>query len=278
MGMRAFTSSFRNLNTSNNLLARLSTVNIDKIAFLRHGNAPSFPDMLDFDRTLSPLGRRQCTSSAAAFKYTLLEPIYSTFMCSPSPRTIESAKIFLQDTDTAEGGLGKNRSSLNYHQCTYTFYSMDGLYDATMQPSGNYLFQKHGYNPLRAYLEDDNENDRHDVMRVLGGYAQIFLEDAMDGAIGVGVDMDLPSTSTHYMSDEGLSSYNYNDNGTDMQTLLFVGHAVYLPSAVLGLNSVIRGFSKDCLDLVLDTNTKEAEGYLVNLRNREIELLTVKGD
>lgn len=276
MGVGAFTSSFPNLKASNNLLARLSTLNIDKIAFLRHGNAPSFPDLLDFDRTLSSLGKRQCASSAAAFKSTLLEPIYSTIVCSPSPRTIETAKIFLinTDTDSAEGEVGKNGSSLN-DQRTYTYYSIDGLYDATMQPSGNALFQKHGYNPLRAYLEDDNENDRYEARRVLGGYAQIFL-DAMDGAIGV--DMDLPSTSTCSMSDEGLSSYNDNDNVNDTQTLLFVGHAVYLPSAVLGLNSVLGGFSKDYLDLVLDTNTKEAEGYLVNLRKREIELLTVQVD
>ena len=208
MGMGAFTSSFPNLKTSSNLLARLSTLNIDKIAFLRHGNAPSSPDVLDLDRTLSPLGKQQCASSAAAFKSTLLEPIYSTIMCSPSPRTIETAKIFLQDTDTAEGGVGKNESSLN-DQFTYTYYSTDGLYDATMQPSGNDLFQKHGYNPLRAYLEDDNENDRHEAMRVLGGYAQIFL-DAMDGAIDI--DKDLPSASTLRISDEGLSSYNNNDN------------------------------------------------------------------
>jgi hypothetical protein len=58
-------------------------------------------------------------------------------------------------------------------------------------------------------MEDDNENDRHEAMRVLGGYAQIFL-DAMDGAIDM--DKDLPSTSIRYMSDEGLSSYNNNDN------------------------------------------------------------------
>jgi hypothetical protein len=42
-----------------------------------------------------------------------------------------------------------------------------------------------------------------------------------------------------------------------MKALLFVGHAVYLPSAVLGLSSVIGGFSKNCLDLVLDTKRKK---------------------
>ena len=123
IGIGAFTSSFPNLKISSKLLARLSNLNIDKIAFLRHGNAPSSSDMIDFDRTLSPLGKRQCASSAAAFKSTLVQPIYSIIMCSLSPRTIETAKILLQDTETAEGGVGKYRSSLN-DLCTYTYYSI----------------------------------------------------------------------------------------------------------------------------------------------------------
>jgi len=61
------------------------------------------------------------------------------------------------------------------------------------------------------------------------------------------------------------------------ETLLFFAHAIYLPSAVLGLASAVGCIGEE-LDIVLDTNTQEAQGYLMHIHDQTVSLLQRPGE
>lgn len=207
---------------------------ISKVAFIRHGNTNKAPiGGTDFDRQLTDLGRDQ--ARAAGLSYGVdLHPFYPVALCSPAPRCVETAKIFL---DAA--GVAEEQIKFVYNQ---------DLYDGTMQPEGSRLFKKIGYAPLRDFYEDSDEDDRRVAHEVLGSYAESSLNAIKEVA-----------------HDSEMSI-----NSDDKSTLLFFAHAVYLPGASLCLAS-----ASGCMgvDLCLDTNTKEAEGYLVDLEKRKCSLL-----
>ena len=148
---------------------------------------------------------------------------------------METAKIFL---DAA--GVAEKQIEFVYNQ---------DLYDGTMQPEGSRLFKKIGYAPLRNYYEDPDEDDRRVAHEVLGSY-------------GI--------SSLNAIKEVAHHDGKVSENSDDKSTLLFFAHAVYLPAASLCLAS-----ASGCLgeDLCLDTNTKEAEGYLVDLEKRACSLL-----
>ena len=222
--------------------AILLSCGIGRVAFIRHGNTNKAPSGgADFDRQLTDLGREQ--ARAAGFSYGEdLQPFYHSVLCSPAPRCVETAKIFLDAS-----GMYKNQDQsieLNYNQA---------LYDGTIQPEGSRLFKKIGYAPLRKYYNDTDEEDRIVANEILGSYAISSLK-AIEEAASTGAVIRNRSSAP------------------DSRTLLFFAHAVYLPAATLGLASAI-GCTEDDLDIILDTNTKEAEGYLVSLDDRKCSLL-----
>ena len=207
---------------------------ISKVAFIRHGNTNKAPiGGTDFERQLTDLGNDQAKGAGLSYG-TELRPFYPVALCSPAPRCVETAKIFLD----AAGVAGEPIEFV---------YNQD-LYDGTMQPEGSRLFKKIGYAPLRKYYEDPDKDDRRVAHEVLGSYGESSL-----------------NAITEVARDHGVS--NHSD---DKNTFLFFAHAVYLPAASLCLAS-----ASGCLgeDLCLDTNTKEAEGYLVDLETRKCSLL-----
>ena len=227
--------------------AILSSCGIGRVAFIRHGNTNKAPSGgADFDRQLTDLGREQ--ARAASFSYGEdLRPFYHSVLCSPAPRCVETAKIFLDATGMYENQ--QQPTELNYNQV---------LYDGAIQPEGSRMFKKIGYAPLRKYYNDTDEEDRIVANEILGSYAMSSLK-AIERVASTGAAMrNRPSTP----------------GGT---ALLFFAHAVYLPAASFGLASAI-GCTGDDLDIILDTNTKEAEGYLVNVDDRECSLLSLASD
>lgn len=62
------------------------------------------------------------------------------------------------------------------------------------------------------------------------------------------------------------------EQGVDDRTLWIVGHAIYLPSAVLGLAHA-AGFQPDLIEVTLSTSTKEAEAYVVDFNNQSIQYM-----
>jgi len=113
------------------------------------------------------------------------------------------------------------------------------LYDGTMQPEGSKLFQKIGYAPLKDYLDSDDLNDKAAARSVLGAYAHAVAETVLDT----------------------VEQLDCNKQGT---TLFIVGHAIYLPAAALGIASLVN-CDDASKDVILSTNTREAEGYLISL-------------
>ena len=209
---------------------------ISRVAFLRHGNtAPQPRGGIDFDRQLTDLGREQAESAGSSYGIDLL-PHYSVALSSSAPRCLDTANIFLQASKTNDFVAIKAAQS---------------LYDGTMQPAGSALFKKIGYAPLRRYYENQDENDRITAHRVLAPYALTAL-----GAI----------------TDVASSSLDRDHQPHKESTLLLFAHAVYLPAAALGL-AAAAGCKDGDLDIVLDTNTKEAEGYLVDLEGAKTSLL-----
>jgi hypothetical protein len=55
--------------------------------------------------------------------------------------------------------------------------------------------------------------------------------------------------------------------------LCFIGHAIYLPAAALGVSSLI-GCEQTEMDVILTTNTREAEGYVLDLKARKVSYLS----
>lgn len=207
---------------------------INKVAFIRHGNTNKAPSgRTDFDRQLTDLGRDQARVAGLSYGVEL-QPFYPFALCSPAPRCVETAKIFLDAAGVSEEQI--------------EFVCNHNLYDGTMQPEGSRLFKKIGYAPLRNYYEDPDEDDRRVAHEVLGSYGESSLNAIKEVA-----------------HDNEMSK-----NSDDKSTLLFFAHAVYLPAASLCLAS-----ASGCMgeDLCLETNTKEVEGYLVDLEKRKCSLL-----
>lgn len=135
------------------------------------------------------------------------------------------------------------------------------MYDGTMQPEGSRLFRSIGYAPLREYLENPNANDANSAKFVLGEYAQTSLDVIWEEVI-----------AEH---DSGAAEKSADSkNG---ETLLFFAHAIYLPSAALGLASAVGCIGEE-LDVVLDTNTQEAQGFLVHIHDQTVSLLQRPGE
>lgn len=123
---------------------------------------------------------------------------------------------------------------------------VDALYDGCMQPKGSALFRQLGYAPLRSYLEHQDDQFRQDAVSVLGDYASAAVDAIVD------------STASNAPSPEPATS-------------LLVAHAIYLPATALVAASLIG--CKD-IDAMLDTNTGEAEGYLIDVPSQTVEYLS----
>jgi len=219
----------------------LKRAGIGKIAFLRHGKTSptaEAKDGIDFNRLLTDEGRGQAKISGASFGRDVLPPYFPTVLVSPAPRTVETAEIFLQaakvrDDDSVE------------------LKPVPEAYDGTMQPEGSALFKKIGYAPLADYIDNQNDSDdRRAAQRVLGEYAHNML------------DIIYKVAEQHPCSS---SSQNGNDAGSTT-TLLFVGHAIYLPAVALGAAWLAR-CDDQSQELILSKVTNEAEGYVVDLRD-----------
>lgn len=117
-----------------------------------------------------------------------------------------------------------------------------------MQPKGGELFQKLGYAPLSDYVNSADTTDRQVSRTLLGSYAGTVM-DAM---------MEVLREPPEFL--------------VDGSTLWMVGHAIYLPAAALGVASVL-----DCdeagIETIMCCNTKEAEGYLIDIRQSEVVCL-----
>jgi hypothetical protein len=126
------------------------------------------------------------------------------------------------------------------------------LYDGTMQPSGCLLFRKIGYSGLQDYLNCENDADQNVARIVLGSYAHNVINIIMN----VLQQSEKTSTAT----------------GTSKETTLWmIGHAIYLPAVALGIATILECADKN---LLLTTNTVEAEGYVIdNIHNSSVQLL-----
>jgi hypothetical protein len=102
---------------------------------------------------------------------------------------------------------------------------------------------------LSDYLDNPDLEDRNLARELLGMYA--------DSVIGSMVDVLEPSLDDP--ADRAVDS-----------TLWVVGHAIYLPAAALGVASIVD-CSSSGLETILSSNTKEAEGYLIDISKEEAD-------
>jgi broad specificity phosphatase PhoE len=213
---------------------RCEQAKIRRIGFLRHGNTLPGETGKDFDRLLSDKGNEQAAEAGSSFGANLL-PFYPRLLVSPAPRTLETAKIFLSSAGADD---------------VVQLTPVSCLYDGAMQPEGSAIFRKIGYAPLRNYTDNEDENDRVTMRRLLGKYSS----DAAQAIMNVLQDVSVRS----------------DGNAT---TLWIVAHAIYLPSAALGVAVLAKCNDDESLNMVLSTVTREAEGYLVNLDDAKVEYL-----
>ena len=221
-----------------------SDAGVSRIAFLRHGQTAPATDNVDLNRQLTDQGRAQSQQAGASFGRSLLLPLHPTVLVSPAPRTMETAELFLEAAGLcATDGI--------------TLKPMASLYDGTMQPEGSLLFRKIGYAPLRDYVDATNVADRAVARRVLGEYTTTAANEIYQHLQGQALTPP-PATAARPATPS---------------TLLFVGHAIYLPAATLGV-AVLCECPPQYQDLLLATNTLEAQGYVVHTDQPLVQLLT----
>jgi Histidine phosphatase superfamily (branch 1) len=227
-------------------------VGIRRIAFLRHGNTAPAENGVDFDRVLTPLGRDQSREAGRALGARLLP--FRKVLVSPAPRTVETAQHFFEEA--ASSAASSKHLSPSVHDptaraSTQVLTLVQGLYDGTMQPEGSVLFRKIGYATLQSYVDANDPADREVARRVLGEYSTLVAHEILQTLRLLPPEAEQSATS----------------NGA---TMLLVGHAIYLPAAALGI-SRLCGCSNQ--ELLLDTNTKEAHGYCIDLPQATVTLL-----
>jgi len=223
------------------LLSLLDDAKIQRLLFLRHGKTgPAPKGGVDFDRQLVDEGKDQARISGSVFGRTL-KPFYPIALVSPAPRTVETAELFLESSGCDGGSTSLLPISI--------------LYDGTMQPKGSAIFQKLGYAPLRDYIQNEDDTILEDSKQVLGEYASNVVEAAIKALQG------------------NQSSRNDKRDMMESSTLLIVGHAIYLPAAALAFASLTCE-KDDMVDVIMDRNTAEAEGYLLDVKNERIEYLS----
>ncbi|KAL7536792.1 hypothetical protein ACHAWF_005562 [Thalassiosira exigua] len=229
---------------------------IDKVAFLRHGNTGKAAD--DFDRILTELGRSQARAAGSSYGAGKLHPYYrGGALCSVAPRCKETAKLFFEASSekTKESG-GDADAEIP------PILLRQEIFDGTKLPEGDRLWDMMSYSPLRRYLENPDEGDAEAARIVYGAYARDGLDLLWD-----------------VISDASKGDASSVEKG---RTLLFFSHAVYLCSVGLAFAAAIGCGSGDeegatgdegGVDLLLDTNTREAEGYCINVESQTVSLL-----
>lgn len=209
---------------------------ISKIAFLRHGKTSPALDGVDFNRQLTAEGQLQADQAGLSFGRHDLPPYFPCVLVSPSPRTIETAEIFLKSAGVVD---------------LVKLQRLPIAYDGTMQPGGHALFKKIGYAPLVNYIDNkDSDSDRKTAQRLLSQYAQNIADVIYEVA----------------------NQNKCTNSAAKASTLLFVGHAIYLPAAALGIASIVR-CDNVSQSLILSSVTREAEGYLVDLDKSSVRYL-----
>jgi broad specificity phosphatase PhoE len=211
----------------------LKQAGIGRIAFLRHGNAPSVEGAVDFDRLLTEKGREQAEEAGRSFGKRL-KPFFPLVLVSSSPRTVSTAQNFLEAADAVNSATIRKEAI---------------LYDGTMQPGGSALFRRIGYTALRDYINSNNEEDRALSRRLVGGYAHNVMQTMMT-----------------------VVQETQPPHPAGQSTMLIVGHALYLPAVVLGVASM-AGCSQKDQDLILDDKVQEAQGYLVDIVTPSVSIL-----
>ena len=221
---------------SDKFRSKLVEENVSKIGFLRHGQTAKSQG-IDFDRLITDYGRMQAHIAGSSFGKEL-KPFYCSILCSPAPRTVETAKIFLDSS-------GETRNLV----------TPEILYDGTMQPMGSELFKTIGYAPLEDYLNHPDKALRTDARKVLGAYSHAVV-------------------STIFNEVSNKHDIDYHDGASDSSassTLWMVGHAIYLPAVALGVASLLG--CNDC-EVILQCNTKEAEGYLIDVHSSSVTYIS----
>ena len=215
-------------------VSTLKHAGIQRVAFLRHGKTAPAENGIDFERQLTDVGREQAREAGASFGKEQ-RPFFPTILVSPAPRTMETAKLFCEAAEASE----------------FQFSCPSVLYDGTMQPEGSKLFRKIGYAPLKCYLDAEDKEDRETAQMVLGEYAHNVAQVMM----------------------ESVESTPQKEIWEDDTTLWMVGHAIYLPAAALGVASLLH-CSEFGKDVILSTNTVEAEGYILDISDSSVSYLT----
>ena len=280
--------------TKSNNLGRLretiERANISKLLFLRHGQTAPLPttangdgdgdgggDAVDFDRVLTEEGRFQAKLSGEIFGKKF-QPYFRLALVSPAPRTMETAEIFLAATAATTSSSPHNDGSSSEDLHYDNLLLIDSLYDGTMQPKGCQMFEKIGYAPLQDYLNNENESVRDDARLVLGDYAENAVLSIIQ-AVEDAVDGNRKKSRKQQQQQDSVA-----DDDEQSSTLLLVAHAIYLPAAALGVASLLgcgdtnrigrQSSSSTSIETILSSNTKEAEGYLIDTEQRSVQYLS----
>ena len=263
----------------------IKAANIHRILFLRHGKTakqqPEVNSGNDFDRVLTSEGRKQAKRSGELFGRNL-QPYYNPVLVSPAPRTMETATIFLQaavdaspDSNNDDDNIGVINGDENPIG-DIDLIQINSLYDGTLQPKGDEIFDLLGYAPLKEYLQNNNEHINTESRQFLGDYT----ENAIVSIIEV---------VTNTTANNNTNNKIKTDANDDATTLLLVAHAIYLPAAALGVAFLLGCFDNNeeeeeessyshtgstAMDVLLSTNTNEAEGYLIDVKRKSVRYLS----
>lgn len=222
---------------------------------------------------LTKEGRWQASAAGKSFGLSL-RPFAPVALCSPASaaarrpvftpyrRRIDARRP--RATETLDIFLGDARDDVAVAEAA-------PLYDGTMQPEGSALFKELGYAPLEEYLERERASE------ILGAY--VGLRGTRSGPLRRRLEpRRVTSWRTKLVRRVSCEhDRRYAAEAADLvaaaardmpaaprhrKTIVLCAHAIYLPAAALFAAEAV-GCDAASRRLVLECNTAEAEGYLV---------------
>uniref|UniRef100_A0A7S3NN62 Uncharacterized protein n=1 Tax=Aureoumbra lagunensis TaxID=44058 RepID=A0A7S3NN62_9STRA len=200
-----------------------------RILFLRHAETKVGPRN-DWERMLSDAGMSQSKRAGESFGRAL-QPFCNVVMSSPAPRCLDTIDHFFK-------GVSQEVRSMR-------IVTDPTLYDGTIQPGASEVFKRLGYQSLSTYLKDGGATSA----------LEKYADDVVDQLI------NLLESSDNENKEDGQKIQPLKDKD-QYQTLLFCGHAVYLPAAGR-LCAQLLGAPKHALRILTDSNMRPCEAFLL---------------
>jgi hypothetical protein len=228
-------------------------------AAIKRNEAILDDDAIDYNRALSVEGKAQASRAGKSFGIRL-KPYFQDAAVSPSVRGKATAWVFMENA-----GIMEDYFAVVQEPGKVMIRPVDDLYDRMVvnlaYPTkmdgfiveGHSQFEKLGDRPLIEYLVPQFPGQKINLIKqILGEYGYYAVE-----------------RINHICWYDTSQEWGKENKGT----FLVVSHKVYLQAAALAAASY-TDFDDASKDFIMNARVRPAEGILLNLETKTVELLT----